>query len=183
MACTISKGRLEPCSSFVGGINKIYITNDDLSEAVYSAVDDSVNLSAVTSGSTFYGYELKGLSTYVQDMNTVKDAGTTVCTQTITLSLKGLTAQDNFELTKLAHGKSKAVIVTNMGQSWLFGKEFWLKSTTQNQTAGTQMADGQIYTITLVGEEKTYANYVTGSSLIDPLGVTDATIVEGVEGV
>lgn len=181
MACTISKGRLEPCSSFVGGINKIYITNDDLSELSYSATDDSVTGGTLNTGITFYGFELKGLSTFAQSLATVNDAGTTVVTQTITLSLKGLSAQDNYELTKLAHGMTKAIINDNMGNSWLFGKEFWLKISNIEQVVGTQLADGPIYTITLAGAEKTFANYVASSTKIGPFGaITGMTVVEGV---
>jgi hypothetical protein len=181
MSCTISKGRLEPCSDLVGGINKIYLTNDDLSELTYSAADDSVTGGTLNSGITFYGYELKGLSTFAESSATVNDAGTTVVTQTITLSLKGLSAQDNFELKKLAHGKVKAIINDNMGKSWLFGKEFWLKTPTIEKTVGTQMADGPMYTVTLQGTERTFANYIASSTMSLPLGViTGATVIEGI---
>ena len=181
MSCTISKGRLEPCYDLVGGINKIYLTNDDLSELTYSVTDDSVTGGTLNSGITFYGYELKGLSTFAESSATVPDAGTTVVTQTITLSLKGLSAQDNYELKKLSHGKTKAIINDNMGKSWLFGKEFWLTAGTIEKTVGTQKADGPMYTVTLTGVEKTFANYIASSTLNEPFGsITGMTIVEGI---
>ena len=96
MACTLTKGRIEPCKDKIGGIYKVFFANfGTLTGLTYSLTNDSV--SGVTDAQLFE-YQLKGTSTLAQSMTSSRENGTTMVTQTLTLSLKGLSQQDNFEI-------------------------------------------------------------------------------------
>ena len=177
MSCSISKGRKEPCKDKVGGLYKLYLANyGTLTGLTYSGTDGSVSGTTETS---LYEYELKGTNSFVQSMVSSRDNGTTNVTQTLTISLKGLDAATSNEIKLIAYGRPHAIITDNNGNSWLAGKDFGLELTTGDANTGTAMGDAYSYTLTLVGTEKEYANYVTGSSLSDPLGGITATVVAG----
>lgn len=176
MSCQISKGRKEPCKDKVGGLYKVYLANYGTLSALTYSVDGSVS---GTTDATVYEYELKGTNSFVQSMVSSRENGTTSVTQTLTISLKGLDAATSNEIKLIAYGRPHAIVVDNNGNSWLAGKDFGLELTTGDANTGTAMGDAYSYTLTLVGTEKAYANYVTGSSLADPLGGITATIVVG----
>ena len=176
MSCTISKGRKEPCKDKVGGLYKVYFANFGTLTGLTYSVDGSVS---GTTEASVYEYELKGTNSFTQSMVSNRENGTTTVTQTLTISLKGLDAATSNEIKLLAYGRPHAIITDNNGNSWLAGKDFGLELTTGDANTGTAMGDAYAYTLTLVGTEKAYANYVTNSTLADPLGDITATIVVG----
>lgn len=178
MACTLTKGRIEPCKDKIGGIYKVFFANyGTLTDLTYNLTDDSV--SGVIDAQLFE-YQLKGTSTLAQSMVSSRENGTTMVTQTLTLSLKGLSITDNFEIKNMAYGRPHIFVQDNNGQTWLVGKDFGAEVTTADSATGAAMGDAYAYTITLVATEKTYANGVTDSTLQLPLGdITGATIVSG----
>lgn len=178
MACILTKGRIEPCKDKIGGISSVFFADyGTLSGLTYSLTTDAV------SGETdaiLYEYQLKGTSTLTQSMVSSRENGTTVVTQTLTLSLKGLSAQDNFEIKNMAYGRPHIFVQDNNGSTWLVGKDFGADVTTADSNIGAALNDAYAYTITLVATEKTFANYVDSSTLNLPLGaITGATITVG----
>lgn len=177
MSCNLTKGRLEPCKDKVGGIYKVYFANyGSLSGLTVNVTTDAVNTG--TTDASLYAYELKGTSTFTQTMTSSRDAGTTFVTQTLTLSLKGLSATDNFELKNLAYGRPHVIVADNNGNSWIAGIEHGMDVQNAESSTGAALGDAYLYTITLVATERTFANYITNSSIALPLGgITGATIV------
>jgi len=178
MACILTKGRIEPCKDKIGGIFKVFFADyGTLTGLTYSLTTDQVS---GETDATLYEYQLKGTSTLTQSMVSSRENGTTVATQTLTLSLKGLSAQDNFEIKNMAYGRPHIFVQDNNGSTWLVGKDFGTDVTTADSNTGAAMGDAYAYTITLVATEKTFANFVEDSTITLPLGaITGATITVG----
>lgn len=177
MSCLITKGRKIPCKDKVGGLYKVWFANfGTLTGLTYSTTDDSVSGSTDAS---LYEYELKGTSTLVQSMTSSRENGTTFVTQTLTLSLVGLTAQDNHEIMLLAYGRPHIFVQDNNGSTWLVGKVHGAELTTGDANTGAAMGDAYSYALTFIGTEKQYANYITGSTIAAPLAEIGGTIVVG----
>lgn len=177
MSCTLSKGRIEPCKDKVGGLYKLWFANfGTLTGLTYSGTDGSVS---GTTDASVYEYELKGTNSFTQSMTSSRDNGTTFVTQTLTISLKGLDAATNNELKLLAYGRPHCFIQDNNGNTWLAGKENGLELTTGDSNTGIAMGDAYAYTLTLVANEREYANFITGSTKAAPLSDLGANIVKG----
>lgn len=177
MSCLITKGRLVPCKDKVGGLYKVWFANfGTITGLTYSATDDSISGSTDAS---LYEYELKGTSTLVQSMTSSRENGTTFVTQTLTLSLQGLSAQDNHEIMLLAYGRPHVFVQDNNGNTWLVGKVNGADLTTGDANTGAAFGDAYAYTLTLVAMEKQYANLVAGSTIASPFADLGGTIVKG----
>lgn len=181
--CLITKGRLEPCKDKVGGLYRVYFVNyGTTSGFTYSATDESMSAVTWAPGSVptvLYQYDLKGTSTFTQSMTSSRENGTTFVTQTLTLSLKGLSAESNHEIKLLAYGRPHVFVTDNNGNTWFAGKLNGMELTTSDSATGAAFGDGYLYTLTLVGMEPEYANLVKDSSLTKPVADLPVTITIG----
>jgi len=177
MACLITKGRLEPCKEFTGGLYKVWFANFGTINPTLSA--DGVISSL--SGVTLYEYELKGVSNFSQEMTSSRENGTTFVTQTLTLDLKGADYSTNNEIKLLAYGRPHVIIQDNYGNAWLAGRVRGVELTTSTLASGAALGDKYGYSITMVGQEPTYADFLSGSTISNAfVGLTNApTIVKG----
>lgn len=181
MACLITKGRLEPCKEFVGGLYKVWFAN-------FGTINPVVNVDNIItnmSGATLYEYELKGTSKLLQAMTPSRDNGTTFVTQTLTLDLKGGDYQTNNEIKLLAYGRPHIIVQDNYGTAWLVGKVKGAELTDAQLDSGAAMGDKHGYLLTFTGTEYEYANYISGSTLATiatPFAglTTQPTIVKGI---
>ena len=91
MACDIAIGRLEPCKDSVGGINAVYFVNyGDLGAITYNATDLDV-IDSVAGTPSAYKFDVRGNSTYTENIQSSRENGTTTFEQVLELSLKKLT--------------------------------------------------------------------------------------------
>ena len=98
MACDLSSGRLEVCKDSVGGLKAVYFVNyGDATGYTYDATNTDV-IDAVAGTPTAYKYDLKGASTFTQNVNSSRENGTTFFEQVLELTFKKLTVKDNKEL-------------------------------------------------------------------------------------
>lgn len=81
MACTLNKGRIEPCKDVVGGIKHVYFTDFDGYGTVTQDADDQIT--DMTGTFTAYKYELKGNSSFEQTVNASRENGTVFFEQTL----------------------------------------------------------------------------------------------------
>jgi len=180
MACNLSKGRLLPCSDSVGGIAAVYFIEYGTPVIAYDGVNTNEidDLGAVTA----YKYDIKSASNLVQTMNSVADNGTTSVDQVATLILQKMTSTDNEQLKLLAYGRPHIVVHYKSGDSVLMGTEFGASAESIVADSGTAMGDLVGYTLTVNAQERTFANYLEGSTIANPFaGLTTApTVVTGV---
>ena len=104
MACDISLGRNEVCKDSVGGLKAVYFVNyGDMGAITYDTTNTDV-IDAVAGTPDAYKYELKGASTFTQNINSSREAGTTFFEQVLELTFKKLTVKDHKELKLMSYG-------------------------------------------------------------------------------
>jgi len=166
MACDLTLGRGVKCVDQVGGLKNVYFINyDDVTGYTYDATNTDV-IETITGGGTInaYKYELKGVSTFNEVMNSSRDTGTTSVEQTLMLSLKTQSLADHKEIKLLTYGRPRVVIEDRNGNYKVMGLDHGADVTTANASSGAQMNDGAGYEITLVANEKIYANFMEATN-------------------
>lgn len=160
MACDISLGRNEVCKDSVGGLKAVYFVNyGDMGAITYDTTNTDV-IDAVAGTPDAYKYELKGVSTFTQNINSSREAGTTFFEQVLELTFKKLTVKDHKELKLMAYGRPNVIVEDNNGNFFLAGLEHGMDVTGGTVVTGGAMGDLSGYTITLTGQEKVPANFL-----------------------
>lgn len=165
MACDLSLGRFEVCKDSVGGLKNVYFVNyGDATAYTYDVTNTDV-IDAVTGTPSAYKYELKGASTFTQNINSSRENGTTFFEQVLELTFKKLTPKDNKELKLMAYGRPQVIIEDNNGNFFYAGLQHGMDVTGGTIVTGGAMGDLSGYTLTLTGMEKVAANFI-GDDLV-----------------
>ena len=164
MACdNLTLGRIEPCKDSVGGIKNIYFVNYGDLTPVYDATDTDV-IDSIGTGVSAYQYEVRSsASTFTQNIQSSRDAGTTAFEQVLEITLKKLSIDDHKELKLLSYSRPHVVVEDNNGNLFLAGLEYGMDVTGGTIVTGGAMADLSGYTRTLTGMEKVPANFLGGT--------------------
>ena len=159
----ISASRLEPCKDQVGGLRAVYfidfedpnldISFDTDGDAITNIGDSATNVIA-------YKYDLRGTSSFTQNIAGSRDDGTTTVEQVLELSLKKLTQTDHNQLKLLMFNRPHVIVEDNNGNYQLAGLEYGCDVTGGTVVTGSNMSEFTGYTITLTGMEKKPANWV-----------------------
>ena len=174
MSCDIANGRLEPCKDSVGGINAVYFVNyGDLGAITYDATDADV-IDSVAGTPSAYKFDVRGSSTYTENIQSSRENGTTAFGQVLELSLKKLTKEDHNTIKLLSFGRPHIIIEDNNGNLLLSGLEHGADVTGGTVVTGGAMGDMSGYTLSFTGMEKTPANFIDGS-----LASAGFTVYEG----
>ena len=159
MACTsLSAGRLEVCKDIVGGLNAIYFINFE--DATYTIDADGLAEVNETTPNA-YKYDLRGTSTFEQNLTSSRENGTTFVEQTLTVSLKKQDSTTHKEVKLLSYGRPKVLVEDNNGNVFVVGAEYGAELTTAATSTGAAMADKNGYELTFVASEKTLAPFTT----------------------
>jgi len=180
MACDITLGRTEPCKDSVGGINAVYFVNfGDITGITYDGSSDVID--AVTGTPNAYKYEVRGNSTYTENIQSSRENGTTAFEQVLELTLKKLTKEDHNTIKLLSFGRPNILIEDNNGNVFLAGAEYGADVTGGTIVTGGAMADMSGYTLSFTGMEKAPANFinvaVVGNSAAANITAAGFTIV------
>ena len=174
MSCTLTLGRKEPCKDSIGGLKAVYFTDFGDYGTVTETDDEITDLSGVF---TAFKYELKGNSSFEQAITSSRENGTTFFDQTLTLTLKKLSKEDNKELKLLAYGRPHIAVEDYNGNVFVMGLENGAEVTGGSISTGAAMADLSGYTLTLNGQETKPANFVASPTSADPFaGMSSATV-------
>jgi hypothetical protein len=174
MACDLSSGRLEVCKDSVGGLYAVYFVNyGEIAGVTYNGTDTDV-IDSVAGTPSAYKYELKGASTFTQNVNSSRENGTTFYEQVLELTFKKLTVKDHKELKLMAYGRPQVIVQDNNGNLFLAGLDHGMDVTGGTIVTGGAMGDLSGYTLTLTGMEAVPANFISDN-------LTDAgfTVVVG----
>jgi len=175
MACDIAVGRLEPCKDSVGGINAVYFVNyGDLGAITYDSTDVDV-IDSVAGTPSAYKFDVRGNSTYTENIQSSRENGTTMFEQVLELSLKKLTKEDHKTIKLLSFGRPHVIIEDNNGNLLLAGLEHGADVTGGTVVTGGAMGDMSGYTLSFTGMEKIPANFIDGT-----LADAGFTVVAGV---
>lgn len=174
MACDLTKGRKEPCKDSVGGIKAVYLCDFGDITLAYDSTDTDVvdSLGAVT----VFKYELKGNSSFEQAITSSRENGTTFFDQTLNLTLKKLTVQDNKELKLMSYGRPHIIVQDYNGNAFLMGAEHGCDINGGSIVTGSGMAEMSGYTLTFSAQEQVPANFLEGATEADPFAGMTATV-------
>jgi len=163
--CNLSAGRNEVCKDSIGGLQAVYFLN--FTSASFDK-DADLEVTAFPSGSTVYKYDLKGTSAYTETVNSSRENGTTFFSQETVLNLKRLTNEMTTQLKLMAYGRPQIVIHTKNGESLLAGEINGCDVTAGTIQTGAGLGDLFGYSVTLTGEEKLPAAFLSGSTEANP---------------
>jgi len=102
--------------------------------------------------------------------------------QTLSLTLKKLTKEDNKEIKLLAYGRPHVFVEDYNGNVMLMGAAHGADVNGGTIVTGAAMADLSGYTLTMNAQETLPANFVSGATSADPfagMSSATATIVVG----
>lgn len=160
MACDISLGRTEPCKDSVGGLNAIYFVNfGDLGAITYDTTNTDV-IDAVADSPSAYKYDLKGTSTFTQNIQSDRATGTTAFEQVLEVTLKKLSIADHKEIKLLSYGRPHVIVEDYNGNYFIAGLEHGCDVTGGTIVTGGAMNELSGYTLTLTGMERVPANFL-----------------------
>ena len=160
MACDLSLGRIEPCKDSVGGLNAIYFVNfGDLGAITYDVTNTDV-IDAIAGTPNAYKYDIKGTSTFTQNIQSDRATGTTAFEQVLEITLKKLTVSDHKELKLLSYGRPQVIVEDYNGNYFLAGLEHGMDVTGGTIVTGGAMNELSGYTLTLTGMERVPANFL-----------------------
>ena len=119
MPCDITAGRDKQCKNAIAGNSSVYFFNDiENPFTVTNGTATAINplLTEV------FKYELTGDGNiFAQSMQSDRNAGTSMNTQTLTLVLPKIRKEDNAQFNLLAYGFPKAVIADRSGNYHVVG--------------------------------------------------------------
>ena len=121
MACDLTIGRKEPCKDVVGGIRAVYFTDFGDLGTITLTNDEITDMSGTF---TAFKYEVKGNSSFEQNITSSRENGTTFFEQTLNLTLHKLSKEDNKELKLLAFGRPHVAVEDYNGNVFLMGREY-----------------------------------------------------------
>ena len=160
MACDLSLGRIEPCKDSVGGLNAIYFVNfGDLGAITYDVTNTDV-IDAIAGTPNAYKYDIKGTSTFTQNIQSDRATGTTAFEQVLEITLKKLSIADHKELKLLAYGRPQVIVEDYNGNYFLAGLEHGMDVTGGTIVTGGAMNELSGYTLTFTGMERVPANFL-----------------------
>jgi hypothetical protein len=168
MSCDISRGRLEPCKNSVGGLNAVYFVNKGdivLSSVTYDVTDPDV-ITSVGIGVAAYKFDVKGASTYTENIQSSRENGTTAFEQVLELQLTKLTKEDHKTIKLLSYGSPSILVEDNNGNVFLAGLEHGCDISGGTIVSGASMGDMSGYTLTFSGMERVPANFIDAGNIV-----------------
>ena len=173
MACTLTKGRNEPCKDVVGGITAVYLADfGTLGDPTYDATDVDV-IDAFGGSPTWFQFDVKGASSFEQTITSSRDAGTSFYEQVLNLTLKKMSKQTHNELKLIVRSRPHVVVEDNNGNKFMMGLEYGAEVTGGSVVTGTAMGDLSGYTLTFTAQEKLPANFVDATITADASEISD----------
>lgn len=162
MACDLTLGRAWKCKEVVGGINNVYFVDygDVTSSTItYDATNTDV-IESVSGTPSAYKYVVKEGSSYVENIQSSTESGTTAFEQVLTLTLPQLSVADHKELKLLIWGRPHVIVEDNNGNYFFAGREHGLSVNGGTIATGGNMGELSGYTLTLSGMERVPANFL-----------------------
>jgi hypothetical protein len=176
MACDLTLGRKEPCKDVVGGIKAVYFADfGDWTVAGFPTYISGTDvIDTLGSGLTVLQYDVKGNSSFEQNITSSRENGTTFFEQTLNLTLHKLTKEDNKELKLMAYGRPHILVEDYNSNVFVMGLKNGADVSGGTIITGAAMGDLSGYTLTFSGMEAEPANFLE-NVVTDGIPTTPAT--------
>jgi len=170
MACLLNTGRKVPCKDSVGGIKAAYFADyDTLGELTIVAGEVTA---FGGSGIDFFKFDVKGNSSLEQTITSSRENGTAFYEQTLNLTLTKLDLATQQELIEIVKARPHVIIEDYNGNYLLIGAVNGADCSGGTIVTGAAMGDLSGFTLTMAGQEKLPAFFVTPAIVIaDTSGV------------
>lgn len=172
--CDISSGRGLSCKDAISGLKNVYFIN--YGETLFTMAVDETITGPVTSGATAYKYELHLGNDLTQNIQSSPENGTLYFEQTLNLTLKKLSKEDNVQIKSLASGHPHIFVEDQMGNIMLVGRLNGADVVSGTAVTGNAFGDLNGYTLGFQANERTLANFYATPETF----ATDFTIVSAV---
>ena len=160
MACDLTIGRAVPCKDVVGGIKSVYFVDfGDFGAIAYDATNSDA-IETIAGTPTAFQYDVKGNSSFTQNVNSSRENGTTFYEQVLELTFTKLDKQSHKELKLMAFGRPHVFVEDYNSNIFLMGLEFGAEITGGTIVTGAAMGDLSGYTLSLTAQEKIPANFL-----------------------
>jgi len=173
MACTLTKGRNEPCKDVVGGITAVYLADFGTLGAITYDGTDVDAIDAFGGTPTWFQFDVKGASSFEQTITSSRDTGTSFYEQVLNLTLKKMSKETHNELKLIVRSRPHVVVEDNNGNKFMMGLEYGAEVTGGSVVTGTAMGDLSGYTLTFTAQEKLPANFVDAAIAADASEISD----------
>ena len=162
MACTLTKGRVEPCRDAIGGIKAVYLIDYQEDAFTISAGE----ITAIDAGVTdAYKYELMSdNNTLVETFTADANNGTSIYEQVLTMALKKQDKATATELAIIVKARPIAIVQFRDGNYRAVGVSDGTIATGDIQSGGAK-ADFNGYNLTLTATEVEPAPYLDESTI------------------
>jgi hypothetical protein len=117
-----------------------------------------------------------------QTVNSSRENGTTFYEQTLNLTLKKLSKEDNKELKLLAYGRPHVAVEDYNGNVMVMGLENGCDVSGGTVVTGAAMGDLSGYTLTFSAQETAAANFVDSPTNVNPYDAMSSATVTVTEG-
>jgi len=160
MACDLTIGRAVPCKDVVGGIKSVYFVDfGDFGTIAYDATNSDA-IETIAGTPEAFQYDVKGNSSFTQNVNSSRENGTTFYEQVLELTFTKLDKQSHKELKLMAYGRPHVFVEDYNSNIFLMGLEFGAEITGGTIVTGAAMGDLSGYTLSLTAQEKIPANFL-----------------------
>jgi hypothetical protein len=144
----------------VGGIKSVYFVDfGDFGTIAYDATNSDA-IETIAGTPTAFQYDVKGNSSFTQNVNSSRENGTTFYEQVLELTFTKLDKQSHKELKLMAFGRPHVFVEDYNGNIFLMGLEFGAEITGGTIVTGAAMGDLSGYTLSLTAQEKIPANFL-----------------------
>mgnify|MGYP003648567275 CR=1 FL=1 len=176
MACTLTKGRLEPCKT-VAGIKKVFFIDYTAGLEDSATFDADDQITNFDSALTLYEYVIVGnADTFDETGTTSRDNGTTFYDTSGTVVLRAQTLADRKELQIMGAARPQVVTLGYDGIYKIYGLENGC-DVAVTASSGAGMGDLNGYTLTITAQEPSLANFISAAIIDD---TTNTTVTSGV---
>lgn len=185
MACALTRSRAEACKDVVAGIKEVYFADFGTLGTVTLTNDEITNMTGETGDITLHKYEVKGNNSFETTVNASRENGTVFYEQTLNITLKKLTKEDNKELKLLAAARPHVIIVDKNDNVFMMGLKEGADITAGTVSTGNALGDFNGYNLTFTAQETSPPNFVsstgpgTADFPVDGMAGLDGTITIG----
>lgn len=167
----ITRGRIVQDKDNVGGLRAAYFINYDESSptgGLPGVTFDGTNTAQIATfggAVSMFKYDLRGTSSLSQSLNPSRENGTIFAEQTLTLSLKKLSANDHEDFYALASQRPQIIVEDYNGNLQLVGLEYGADMDPSTIESGAAMGDLSGYSYVFKAMEKRPANFISETAI------------------
>lgn len=165
MACALTRSRAEACKDVVAGIKEVYFADFGALGTVTLTNDEITNMTGTTIGEAagsiaLHKYEVKGNNSFETTVNASRENGTVFYEQTLNITLKKLTKEDNKELKLLAAARPHIIIVDKNDNVFMMGLKEGADLSAGTVSTGNALGDFNGYNLTFTAQETSPPNFI-----------------------